>query len=206
MRLLFARHGESVANTERIISNRDLPHHLTPTGIAQATALAEQLAGQPVGAIWASPIVRAQETASIVAERLGLMVMTTPALREFDCGRAEGRGDAEAWALHDAVSRAWEVEQSYDRRIEPDGESFNDLRARFVPFVGDLIAQYRHTTEDVLLITHGALLYLMLPLVLTNIDSIFAKTHQLGNCVVVAAHLEQEQLVCSQWADVLVGQ
>jgi broad specificity phosphatase PhoE len=30
--LYFARHGESIANTGNIISNRDLAHPLTPTG------------------------------------------------------------------------------------------------------------------------------------------------------------------------------
>ena len=93
MRLIFARHGENQANVERIISNRSLPHGLTAKGRAQAETLAALLDENTVVAIYASPILRAQETASILSERLGLPVRTSDALREFDCGIAEGRGD-----------------------------------------------------------------------------------------------------------------
>jgi broad specificity phosphatase PhoE len=55
VRILFARHGEGLANTLRIISNRDLPHPLTEKGRARATALAEKLAERPIQRIYASP-------------------------------------------------------------------------------------------------------------------------------------------------------
>ena len=63
MRVLFTRHGESEANVEGIISNRDLPHRLTVVGIAQAEALAERLGDFDVRMIFSSPILRARETA-----------------------------------------------------------------------------------------------------------------------------------------------
>ena len=44
MRLYFVRHGQSEANVLRVISNRDLPHHLTDMGRQQAEALARSLA------------------------------------------------------------------------------------------------------------------------------------------------------------------
>ena len=199
MRLLFVRHGESDANIARIISNRDLPHRLTALGIAQATTLAERLVGQPVTAIWSSPIPRAQETAAIVSARLGLPVITAAALCEFDCGPMEGRGDEEAWAAHHAVTQAWDEKQDYDCRIEPDGESFNDMSARFLPFVAGLISQAKQEPGDLLLITHGALLHLMLPQVLANIDRAFTKQHPLANCDLVIALQQNSQLVCSHW-------
>ena len=202
MRLLFARHGESEANIQRIISNRDLPHPLTRTGIAQATAFADRLVDQPVKAIWSSPIVRAQETASIIAERLGLSFTTSPALREFDCGRMEGRRDEEAWVAHHAITQAWDDACDYDCRIEPDGESFNDMKARFLPFVANLPAQAVHRAGDILVITHGALLHLMLPQLLANVDRAFTRQHPLANCDLVIVLHQNGQLVCSHWADI----
>ncbi|MEZ4869758.1 MAG: histidine phosphatase family protein [Caldilineaceae bacterium] len=202
MRLLFARHGESEANVQQIISNRDLPHHLTRTDIAQAMALADRVTKEPVKAIWASPIVRVQETASIVAERLGLSFATAPALREFDCGRMEGRGDEEAWAAHHAVTQAWDEAHDYDRRIEPDGESFNDMQTRFLPFVTGLFSQTEQTPGDILLISHGALLHLLLPILLNNIDRTFTKQHPLGNCDLVIVQRQTEQLLCTEWSDI----
>lgn len=202
MKLIFARHGESEANVQRVISNRELSHKLTETGIEQAAALADSVTGLPIKAIWSSPILRAQETAAIVAERLGLSVMTTPALREFDCGRMEGRGDEEAWAAHHAITQAWDVAHDYDRRIEPDGESFKDMKARFLPFVAGLLQQDGESSDDILLITHGALLHLMLPLVLVNVDRVFTREHPLGNCDLVIVVPDNGQLRCTDWAGI----
>jgi len=63
----FARHGESIANTRHIISNRDLDHPLTPTGRQQSLLLAEKLKDSDLTMIYSSPIPRALETASIVS-------------------------------------------------------------------------------------------------------------------------------------------
>ena len=200
MRILFARHGESEANVQQIISNRDLPHKLTGVGVAQASALAARLVNENVKTIVASPILRAQETAAIVAERLGVSVTTSSALREFDCGMMEGRGDDAAWVAHQAVTQAWDEAQTYDQRILPDGESFNDMKARFVPFVSELAIQNANRSGAILLISHGALLHQMLPLALSNVDRIFTQQHPLGNCDLVIAHPQNEQLVCTDWA------
>jgi probable phosphoglycerate mutase len=108
MRILFARHGESTANVHQIISNRDIPHHLTKIGITQSAALSESLLDWKVQKIIASPILRAQETAGVVSKRLGVPFTISHALREFDCGVMEGRKDKEAWAAHNAVNHAWD--------------------------------------------------------------------------------------------------
>lgn len=199
MKLFFTRHGESQANLERIISNRALPHSLTAKGRAQAIALAAQLATEPITAIYASPILRAQETAQIIAERLGAPVYTSDALREFDCGHVEGRGDAEAWAAHHTVVAAW-ANHDYAQCI-PGGESFFDMQARFVPFIQSLVDAHAQADAAVLLIGHGSLLTHMLPLVLTNIDRAFIDHHGMRNCVYIRAVVNQGHLVCEQWDD-----
>jgi 2,3-bisphosphoglycerate-dependent phosphoglycerate mutase len=199
MRLIFARHGESEANVLQIISNRDLPHSLTQKGRTQAQALAERLAERRVVALYASPILRAQQTARIIADRLGLPVNTAKALSEIDCGIMEGRGDEAAWQAHQDVVAAWDT-GTYERRIE-GGECFNEVKARFGPFVQELIEQFAYIDGDVVLISHGSLLHHMLPLVLTNIDRNFTTQVPLGNCVYVVAVPNQAQLVCEQWAE-----
>lgn len=194
MKLYFTRHGESQANIERIISNRDLPHPLTEKGRAQATALAEQLATAGVSAIYASPILRAQQTAQIIGERLQVPVFTSAALREFDCGIMEGKGTAEAWAAHEAVVAAWAA-HDYTQSI-PGGESFADMQARFVPLINQLVSQYAGDNEAVLLISHGGLLHHMLPLVLPNIDRAFVNQHLLRNCACVHAVVTPAGITC----------
>ena len=75
MRLIFARHGQSEANVLRIMSNRDLPHGLTTLGWEQAAALAQRMVEESPTALYCSPILRARQTASVVAgllDRKGL--------------------------------------------------------------------------------------------------------------------------------------
>jgi broad specificity phosphatase PhoE len=197
MKLFFTRHGESQANIERIISNRTLPHALTAKGRAQAVALAEQLATTKLAAIYASPILRAQETAQILAAHLGAPVFTSDALREFDCGSMEGRGDEDAWAAHHAVTAAW-ASHDYAQCI-PGGESFIDMQQRFVPFVDQLVAQHADQAGDILLVGHGSLLHHMLPLVLRNVDRAFVAEHPLRNCACVCAAVHEDGLYCTNW-------
>jgi uncharacterized phosphatase len=200
MRILFTRHGESEANVCRIISNRDLPHKLTAVGISQSLKLAAALVKWNVRRVIASPIMRAQETGNIIATELGITLMVAPALREFDCGIMEGRGDEAAWIAHQAITQAWDEDQEYNARIQPDGESFNDMKARFLPFVAHMIEENDRDQEDVILVSHGGIMHQMLPLVLTNVDRSFTKKHPLGNCELVVTQPHSTNLVCTQWA------
>jgi hypothetical protein len=113
---------------------------LTARGRAQARELATHLAGAGATALYASPLLRAVETANILSEALGLVVQTTDALREFDCGVAEGRSDAQALRLHRQLMEDWLSGRDLQAKIE-GGESYAQVRDRFVPFVERLLRQ-----------------------------------------------------------------
>jgi broad specificity phosphatase PhoE len=198
MRLIFTRHGESEANVLRILSNRGLPHGLTEKGREQAMQLAQRLAGENVMALYASHILRAQQTAQIVSERIGLPIITSTVLRDFDCGEMEGRGDAAAWAAHHAVIAAWRERKDYDARI-PGGESYNDIRARFVPFVDEVIREYGDRAGTVAVVMHGSVLGLFAPVVMPNIGEAFAREQSVPNCACIVAELRGGRLHCSEW-------
>ncbi|MEZ4728873.1 MAG: histidine phosphatase family protein [Caldilineaceae bacterium] len=125
-------------------------------------------------------------------------VFTSDALREFDCGDMEGRGDEEAWAAHHNVTVAW-ANGDYAHYI-PGGESFLDMQTRFVPFIQGLLQQHSHKDGAILLIGHGSLLH-MLPLVLTNVNRAFIDQHGMPNCVYIFTVVEDGKLVCRQWED-----
>ena len=203
MQIIFARHGESEANVEQIISNRNLSHNLTPQGRKQAHTLSDKLTSKNIAAIYASPIRRAQQTAQIIAEERHLPVHMSDALREFDCGIMEGRGDEEAWQAHQSVVQAWD-DEDYDRRIA-GGESFNDLQKRFVSFIQKLVSEVGNGDAAIVLLSHGGLLSQMLPLVLSNIDRAFTRDHSLGNCACVVAIPQREKLVCIEWDGIHLG-
>ncbi len=201
MRLYFVRHGQSEANVQMIISNRDLPHPLTELGRQQATALAQSLVDVPLAAFYASPIMRAAQTAQIVASVIGVPFEIADALREPDCGILEGRSDETAWAEHHRVKLDWLLHQKFDSYLE-GGETFDDLRARFVPFVDRLVAAHGDTDHNILLITHGSLLYLMLPQVLTNVDFVSVRELPMPNTGVIVVEKRANDLICLEWCGV----
>jgi broad specificity phosphatase PhoE len=172
MKFYFVRHGESEANILKEISNRGYKHGLTEKGRQQAAELANNLREAQVRHIFCSPLLRAVQTAQILSDTLAIEYDVTDALREFDCGIAESKSDAESWSLHRKVIEDWLIRGIYTARIE-QGESFLDVQGRFVPFIEQLIQeqQEQDEAESLILVGHGALFICMLPLVLKNIHS-----------------------------------
>jgi len=132
--LLLVRHGETDWNAEgRLQGRTDRP--LNDYGRRQARALADELAGEGLEAVYSSDLARARETAEIVAERLGLEVVLDPDLREKDWGNWEGLTPAE----RDGLELVAESTQEHAART---------LRALH------RIAE-RHPGKRVLVVTHG---------------------------------------------------
>jgi len=201
MRLYFARHGQSEANVLHVISNRGLVHPLTELGRQQAMELAQALTNIPISKIYSSPLLRACQTAEIVAAALHLPVEIVDALREPDCGIAEGRSDEAAWAEHHRAWTEWLDERHYDYRIE-GGESFNDLQARFMPFIDRSLKEH-DTVDQLLLISHGALLIMMLSELLTNAAEVFAEPRSIPNTGTIVVERQAAGWVCVNWCGVL---
>ncbi|MSQ42408.1 MAG: histidine phosphatase family protein [Dehalococcoidia bacterium] len=144
--LLLARHAQSAANASGVMTGwLDVP--LTEAGRAQAAALAERLAGEPVVAVYASPLGRALATAQPTAARLGLAVTTVEGLREAGLGEAQGlrwpevrdrwtTGHGAIWA--DAI---------------PGAEPGAAVRARVAAVLEELLE--RHRDELVLCVAHA---------------------------------------------------
>src|SRR5690349_7965495 len=71
MRLILVRHGQSVGNVEQRIQGKDDP--LTDFGRRQAAAAGETLAARgDITHLYASPLARAFETATIIGRAIGL--------------------------------------------------------------------------------------------------------------------------------------
>lgn len=117
MRLYFVRHGESTANLPRVFSNSGLQHPLTAKGIEQAQAVARALSGEPVECIYSSPILRAMQTAQILAESRQAPLHITEALREWSVGSYEGTADPVGWKLHRQVQEDWFVREKRDSKM-----------------------------------------------------------------------------------------
>ena len=198
MKLYFVRHGESEANTHHVISNYGSHFGLTELGKQQVRELADSLKDLPITTMYSSPVLRAMDTADILYQALDLPYRVTEALREYNCGILEGKSDEESWRLHRHYYEEWTLRHDYDSKPE-GGESFVDIRNRFVPFIESL---KRDDDEEILLIGHGGLFHLMLPLVLTNIDDDFVNSHGIGHTECIIAELHADGFVCLQWGDI----
>lgn len=88
---VFMRHGESVGNAESRWQGQS-DYVLTEKGRAQARALAERWKAERVkfDLIIASPLVRAKETAEIIATGLNASIELDPILMERHIGEMEG--------------------------------------------------------------------------------------------------------------------
>ena len=88
---VFLRHGESIGNAQARWQGQS-DYALTEKGRAQAQALAKRWKseGMKFDLIIASPLVRAKETAEIIASALGQDVEFDPILLERHIGEMEG--------------------------------------------------------------------------------------------------------------------
>jgi broad specificity phosphatase PhoE len=198
MHIYFARHGESQANLLHQISNRGLRHGLTTQGRQQAAALAGRLRDQCITGIFSSPLLRAIETTVILANRLEIDYEVVAALREYDCGVAEGRSDAGAWQLWQELLDVWLVAEHREERIE-GGESFYEVRERFVPFIEGLANRYGSTEARILCVSHGGLYRVMLPQVLQEMDVRRFAAHGFDYTSCLVSEWRPAGLFCVGW-------
>lgn len=137
----FLRHGETDWNAQGLSQGRtDIP--LNAVGLAQAKRAARTLEGSGIATVVASPLSRAQVTAEIAAEALGLPVSFDDDLREVNFGEQEGQpmGD---W-YDDWIAGTYTPERA---------ESFPALLARAVSAVNRALSR----PAPVLVVAHGAL-------------------------------------------------
>jgi len=198
MRLYFVRHGECIANLTAEFSCRGFKHPLTPRGVEQAQLLAQDLAPRNISRIYSSPLQRGVQTAEILNEALRVEVEVTEALREWDVGIYEGTTDPQGWRLHRQVQEDWYFHKKLDSKM-PEGESFIEIRERFVPFIDKLLQDGRKTDGELVLVGHGGLYISMLPVVFQNIDHEFALQHGFPNTAYALGETRPGGLCCVEW-------
>lgn len=149
--LTLVRHGQTDWNlARRIQGSTDIP--LNDTGRADARWAAEQLAASAHHTIYASPLLRARETAEIIAAELGLEPpVLVPDLREREFGEGEGMLVAEYldtygdWTTD--VPGAETLDAVADRALGALDRIAQDARRRSSPFA-----------ESVIVVAHGGVI------------------------------------------------
>jgi probable phosphoglycerate mutase len=144
VQLYLVRHGETEWNLQRRIQgSTDIP--LNDTGRDQARETGRLLARRSWDAIYASPLERAFETATIIAAEVGLPApIAVPELVERNYGAVEGMtGD--------------EIEASYPNNAEVPGREERDaVVSRVLPALLEIAN--RHSGQSVLVVGHGGVI------------------------------------------------
>jgi broad specificity phosphatase PhoE len=199
VRLILVRHGETASNVKMVLDSLPPGPPLTDAGVAQAAALAEQLAAEPVAAVYASTAVRAQQTAAPVAAAHGLEVEVVDGVHEIFCGDLEGRHDREAFEIFIATLKQWAA-GGLDVPL-PGGESGSQVLDRYLAAVDGIAA--KHADGDtVVLVSHGGSLRLCALALARNVGPAQAQAGLVPNTGRVVLERAGDGWRCTSWTGV----
>lgn len=151
-KLIFVRHGESLANAQKIYLGH-LDWDLSELGKCQAAETAKFLANEPISAIYSSDLVRAYNTAVPHSEIHNLPIIKSRELREIFLGEWEGVTLADLdERYHDEFYIGWRTK--FGEFTPPGGEPVQAVAKRI--YNEALRIAKAHTGETVLIATHAA--------------------------------------------------
>jgi broad specificity phosphatase PhoE len=156
---------------------------LAPLGNRQAEATRDFLAVRPVDVCYASPLLRAVQTASIIVEPHQLAPQPHPGLLECDLGRWEGQDWPTIRYLDAETYRLFRVNPA--KHGYPGGEPFDAAAARMTAVVAELLKQ--HPAQAILLVTHPVItsIYLATLLGLSPAQARLMRLDECGISVVI---------------------
>jgi probable phosphoglycerate mutase len=147
--ICFVRHG-TTPTTGKVLPGRAKGLHLSEKGQEEAQRAGERLQQLgSVGAIYASPLERARETAAAVAKQVRHSVRIDRGLLECDFGDWTGQELQKLSKLPE-----WQTVQRHPAGFRfPGGESFVEMQGRIALTVERLVA--RHPGEVIVCVSHA---------------------------------------------------
>jgi len=186
------RHGESVVNVARIVKCRQYDGDLTVVGREQSSKAGAWLLDKGITTIRCSPFHRAEQTAQIIGDALGLQPVVDNDLCEIHCGDLEGRDDEEAWSLWETIYRRWNAREM--NAEYPGGETFFQAYERFSRALSSV-----HTSETALLVTHGGITCSIVPYLCVNAAALQRVDNLVNTGFVLLEYYGLAQYACHAW-------
>lgn len=152
MKIYLLRHGQTDWNLDMRMQGRtDIP--LNEKGRSQAAVAAEKLKDIPFDRVYSSPLIRAFDTAKVIAKPHDLPVVTMEELIEMSFGSHEGYS-AEDNPDPEGLECLFNSPKDYVPSAE--GESYEDLDGR-CQVILEKLKKLEGEFENILLVSHGAL-------------------------------------------------
>lgn len=218
--IIFVRHGESEANVDselkkpKYISD-SLDAKLTKLGQIQAKETAKLLKEQfNIKKIYASPLLRCQQTSKIIAEKIKVPIITDNILREISGGDLDGMlvSELNKKPYVDKVNKIFDEFKKYDNMLFLSNkdidkydknlkelnkivnyETYNDAIIRSKKIIKKYILNETH--NDILICAHNGLIKAILE-VYTNIE-IFKMPDNFGkykNCHITVFDADKKNI------------
>ncbi len=161
--LYLVRHGETDWNKDGRIQGQQNPP-LNELGRRQAKAVAEYLTAirSDYDCLYSSDLLRARETAEVIAAKWGGQIILRSDLREQCFGVCEGFLAEEALTRFGVDIRAY-LRDPAGTSI-PGGEDLRAMGTRGLRFLADL--REKHRGQAVIVVSHGGLIKTLLTLIL----------------------------------------
>ena len=141
--IYFIRHGE-VYNPKGILYVRLPRFRLSEKGREEVTETAHFLEDKQVSQIYASPLLRAQQTAKIIQQHLKLPVLhTNKQILEVRTAY-QGKHYSDLDALQSQV---------YDKPLGKNDETIEQIGERMMAFAADMVKKY--PGKEIAVISHG---------------------------------------------------
>ncbi|MBS4539085.1 histidine phosphatase family protein [Clostridium sp. D2Q-11] len=155
-KLYLTRHGQTVWNSERRFQGQQ-GSPLTEKGIEGAKKLGDRLKNIEFGAIYASPLPRAYDTAEIIKGDRDIKIIKEERIKEMSFGDWEGvkakvvqESDAEMF------NNLWNNPIAY---MSEKGETYQQVYDRVIPVIEEIKEKYE---GNVLIVAHGIVLAIIM--------------------------------------------
>lgn len=181
MVLYLMRHGETIHNREKKYSTDDNP--LSQEGKNQARAAGKKIPILDLDEVWVSPLARTGETFDLACRDMEIPFRYVDDLREIDAGKFKGLTFDQGQALYPEATDLYL--KDYINKPLPGGETIREAYGR----AGRLLEDIRKADKNILAISHGGLIGLILAHMEGDLDHYYS--YGLANCQIVRVDLEK---------------
>ena len=148
------RHGEAMSNIKQVVSSwpETFENPLTEKGVKMIEESAKKLMDKNIDFIFASDLLRTQQTASIVGRALKIEPEFDKRLREISFGNMNGG------PITDLDVKFKEESERIKNKM-PNGESYEDVSKRIYDFLIDIDKKYKN--KNILIVSHESTLWIL---------------------------------------------
>lgn len=181
MDLILLRHGETPNNFKKVYNEFDTP--LSEEGVFQVERAANKVKNMIIDRAIVSPLYRTRQTFEIINKYVDIPYTYDDRIVEIDAGKIKGHDFK--FALDNFPKETEDYLFDYINNPLPGGESIREAYER----AGDVLDDMKKASGNILMVTHGGFISLMLANVLG--DPIFYTRFSIDNASFTVINIDR---------------